>query len=86
MMGATSGTGAACSFGAPEFTSVFMGFVLLNLLFSVSCYVDHSFSFCSFLFCSLYCVSFDNLRCPITPLVSSNFSHNIMLYRAQLRN
>ena len=56
-----------------------VGFVLLNLLFSVSCFADHFLSFCTFLFC---CVSFDNLRRLITPVISSHLSHNRMLYRS----
>ena len=48
-----------------------VGFVWLNLLFSMLCCVDHCFSFYSLSFWSLICLSFD-LHLMITPLVSSN--------------
>jgi hypothetical protein len=41
MIGATSGTGTAYLSGASEFLVMF---VLLNLLFCMSCFVDHCFS------------------------------------------
>ena len=47
--------------GAPEFTLVFCGFVLINLRFSVYCVVDHYLSSCPFFIWSLYCLSFDLL-------------------------
>jgi hypothetical protein len=52
-----------------------MGFVLLELSFSVLCFVDQCLSFLSFFFWSLYCLSFFSLPLLITPLVSSNFSY-----------
>ena len=53
----------------PENTSsppVLVGFVLFDLL--CVCFVDH---FLSFFFWPLCCLSFFDLRIPITPLVSS---------------
>jgi hypothetical protein len=49
-----------------------VGIVLLNLLFSVLCFVDHCLSFW-FFFWPLYCVSF-KLQHLVTLLVSSIFS------------
>ena len=45
-----------------------VGFMLLNLQFSVQCVVDHCLSRCHVFFCPFYCLSFD-LRFLITPLV-----------------
>ena len=62
----------------PENTSsppVLVGFVLFDLL--CVCFVDH---FLSFFFWPLCCLSFFDLRIPITPLVSSNSSYEIYIY------
>ena len=55
-----------------------MGFVVLDLLFSVQCFVENFLSF----FCwPLCCLSFD-LWLLITTLVSSNFSYHVFLFLA----
>ena len=69
--GATSGAGTVNPSVAPEFTPVLVGFVLFDLKFCRSLFVPLLFFF--YLLC---CLSFD-LRILITPLVSSNCSHNI---------
>jgi hypothetical protein len=51
MIGATSGTGTAHLSGASE---LLVMFVLLNLLFCMSCFVDHCFYFHLFSFHSIY--------------------------------
>ena len=70
--GLTSEKGTVYSSGALDFTLyiILVGFVLLNLYFSVQCLIDSCLSFFFRPFC---CVSFD-LRMLITPLVSSNSS------------
>ena len=49
-------------------------FALLNLQFSVSCFVDHCLSFCK-----LYCLSFD-LQLLVTPLVSQIYGFWLPLW------
>ena len=44
--GTAIGAGTAYHYGAHEFTPVFIGFVLLNIKFSVYCFVDHCSSCC----------------------------------------
>jgi len=55
-----------------------MGLVLLDLYYSVWCFVDHCLSICPFLFGHCF-VSFD-LRILINPLVSSNSSCSFYEY------
>ena len=48
--GVTCRAGTANLSGAPEFTRFLVWFVLLDLWFSVLCFVDRCFSFCPFSF------------------------------------
>jgi len=68
----TCEAGTANLSGTHEFTPVLVGFVFLDLLFFVWCFVDCCLSFCPFLW-SLCCLSSD-LMLLITSLVPSNFS------------
>ena len=66
--------GMTLNSGASESsTPVLAGFVLLNLWFSVLCFVDRCLSILPFVL-SLCCLSFFNLRILITLLVSANSS------------
>ena len=56
--------------GLPQFL---VGFVLLDLWFSVWCFVDHGLSVCTFSFWPLHSLSFFDLRPLIIPSVYSNF-------------
>jgi hypothetical protein len=47
-MGTTTGAGTIYTSVAPQFTPVVVAFVLQNLYFSVRCFIDYCFSFCSF--------------------------------------
>jgi len=55
---------------APEFTPVFSWVRFIRSLVLCVCFVDRCLSFCTFFFLPLCCLFFD-LRCLITPLVSS---------------
>ena len=58
---------------SPRVTRFLVGFVLLDLSFSVWCFLDRCLFFCPFCLWPLWCLSFD-LRILIAPLVSSNSS------------
>jgi hypothetical protein len=58
---------------SPRVTRFLVGFVLLDLSFSVWCFLDRCLFFCPFCLWPLWCLSFD-LRFLIAPLVSSNSS------------
>jgi hypothetical protein len=57
----TSREGTVYPSRTPEFTPDFSGFVLLNLLFYVYCFVDRCLSFCPYFFWALRCLSFNLL-------------------------
>jgi hypothetical protein len=57
-----------------------VGFVLLDLWFSVWCFVYHCLSF---FFWPLHCLFIIHLRLPITPLGSSNFFRRSNIYIAE---
>ena len=77
--GAICGAGTAYTYGVPELSpGSLIGFVLLDLEFSVFCFVDHCLSFW---FWPLCCLSF-YLWILITPLVSSNSSYIVCSPRA----
>jgi hypothetical protein len=64
--GAICGAGTAYTYGVPEFIpGSLIGFVLLDLEFSVFCFVDHCLSSWP-----LYCLYFIHLRLLVPPLVS----------------
>jgi hypothetical protein len=68
-MGATSGTGIANPYVAPEFTPGFNGFRVIRSFVLCVCFVDRCLSFWP-----LYCLSFFDLLILITRLVSSDSS------------
>jgi hypothetical protein len=76
----TSGAGTAT---LPEHLSshpVLVGFVLVNLHFSVYCFVDHCLPFWPVFLWLLCCLSFFDLRLLINLLVFSNFSCSCFIY------
>ena len=76
--GATSGTGTAYPFGAPEFTHGFKWSSCYSI-FSFMCMFCRSlFVLLSFFFWPLCGLFFFELRILITPLVSSNSSYRII--------
>ena len=72
MTGVTGGEGTASPSGYMSSSRFLVGFVLLDVLFSMHCFVDRS-SFVILLFLPLCCLSSFNLRIIIIP---SNSSYN----------
>lgn len=68
MMGATSRAGIVYLSGAPDFTPIFSRFLLLNLSYSVQCYVDHCLSFCSPFCHCIFCLSIYVFSLPLSYL------------------
>ena len=61
-------SGTAYPSGAPYFTPVFSRFLLLNLPYSVQCYVDHCLSFCSPFCHCIFCLSIYVFSLPLSYL------------------
>jgi hypothetical protein len=76
---ATNGAGTAFPSKAPERTPGFSGFVLLDLYFSVCCFVDRWLSFCGFSFCHCIICSSSIYGFFAIPLVSANLSYVLSL-------
>jgi len=82
MTGVTSETGIDHSSGTPEINPGFQWGLCHSILSFLWSFMEIIFFF--ILFWPLYCLFFFDLWLLITPLVSSNFSSNILIYRTSI--